>query len=88
MSGRSEHAVIAPSQVISLPKQTALRRQNWLKRNHLVEDAIEKAYAGDFAPFHALTERLTRPFEFTPEDADFALPPRPDQVVRATFCGT
>ena len=59
-----------------------------IPRNHLVEAAIEQAYAGDFAPFHALTERLTRPFDYAAEDRPLALPPRPDEVVQQTFCGT
>ena len=59
-----------------------------IPRNHLVEAAIEAAYAGDFAPFHALTERLARPFEYSAEDEPLALPPRPEQVVQQTFCGT
>ena len=59
-----------------------------IPRNHLVEAAIEQAYAGDFSKFHALTERLQRPFEDEPGDRELALPPRPEQIVQQTFCGT
>ncbi len=60
----------------------------FIPRNHLVEAAIEAGYAGDFAPFHRLNERLENPFVYADDDRDLALPPRPDQVVRQTFCGT
>jgi len=59
-----------------------------IPRNHLVEAAIEQAYGGDFTQFHQLTERLTRPFEYDAEDEMLAVPPRPEQVVQQTFCGT
>lgn len=59
-----------------------------IPRNHLVEAAIEQAYAGDFSRFHALTERLQKPFDYEPGDRDLALPPRPEQIVQQTFCGT
>ena len=61
----------------------------FIPRNHLVEEAIRAAEDdGDFQPFHALLERLAEPFEFDSRDARYALPPRPEQVVRQTFCGT
>ena len=59
-----------------------------IARNHLVEAAIDEAYAGDFSAFHALTERLTRPFDYAPQDQPLATPPRPEQIVQQTFCGT
>lgn len=59
-----------------------------IPRNHLVEAAIERAYADDYSLFHRLTERLTRPFDYVPGDADLATPPQPSQIVRQTFCGT
>ena len=61
----------------------------FIPRNHLVEAAIRAAEdEGDFGPFHQLVERLENPGEFDPQDAESALPPRPEQVVRQTFCGT
>ena len=44
--------------------------------------------AGDFEPFEKLNAVLARPFDDQPENAAFADPPEPDEVVRATFCGT
>jgi serine/tyrosine/threonine adenylyltransferase len=60
-----------------------------IPRNHLVEEAIRAAEdAGDFEPFHALVEVLAEPQSYRPELARYAVPPRPEQVVRQTFCGT
>jgi len=60
----------------------------FIPRNHLVEEAISQAYAGNFALFHRLNERLATPFEYDAADADLAIPPEPEQIVRQTFCGT
>ncbi len=61
----------------------------FIPRNHLVEAAIRAAEDdGDFAPFHALVERVSRPFDFAAEDARYAQPPTPQQRVHQTFCGT
>ena len=61
-----------------------------IPRNHLVEEAISAAVNNsDFAPFEELIAVLARPYEDVPATlARYAVPPRPDQVVRQTFCGT
>ncbi len=61
----------------------------FIPRNHLVEACIRAAEDdGDFAPFHALVERLERPYTYDSADSEYALSPRPEQIVRQTFCGT
>jgi uncharacterized protein YdiU (UPF0061 family) len=60
----------------------------FIPRNHLVEEAIQKAYAGDFSLFHRMNSRLSKPFEYEADDKLLASPPRPDQIVQQTFCGT
>jgi len=61
----------------------------YIPRNHLVEEAIAAAQKyGDFEPFHRLVEVLQNPFDYDPEQAVYATPPRPEQVVTQTFCGT
>ena len=64
-----------------------MRRANpaVVARNHQVEAAIAAGYEGDFEPFHRLVEAIRRPEEATP---DYVQPPRPDQLVHQTFCGT
>jgi len=67
-----------------------MRRTNpvFIPRNHRIEELIQAAYQGDFAPFHRLTEVLQRPFELQPENAAYEAAPLPEEVVCATFCGT
>ncbi|MGI9470844.1 MAG: protein adenylyltransferase SelO [Rubripirellula sp.] len=60
----------------------------FIPRNHRVEEAIRAANNGDFAPFHHLNDLLRKPFTAQPDSADFEAAPQPDEVVRATFCGT
>lgn len=60
----------------------------FIPRNHRVEEAIRAAYGGDFSRFRELLTVLAAPFEEQPEWTRYARPPRPDEVVTATFCGT
>ena len=61
----------------------------YIPRNHLVEEAIQAAERQqDFEPFNKLMDILVRPFEFDQSMSRYALPPRPEQVVTQTFCGT
>lgn len=72
-------------------QQSAMYAVNpaYIARNHLVEEAIDAAVKQqDFAPFHTLVDVLAQPFEFNRDQARYAIPPRPEQVVRQTFCGT
>ena len=60
-----------------------------IPRNHRVEDVIAAAVNdGDFKPFETLLAVLAAPFEDQPQWDAFKAPPRPEEVVRATFCGT
>lgn len=72
-------------------RQSAMYSINpvFIPRNHLVEEAIEAASnEQDFEPFHKLIDILAQPFDFDEAHACYALPPRPEQAVRKTFCGT
>ncbi|MCF6198104.1 MAG: YdiU family protein [Hyphomicrobiaceae bacterium] len=60
----------------------------FIPRNHLVEEVIKAAHEGDLKPFERLNEVLANPYEDQPDAAHFARPPKPEEVVRATFCGT
>ena len=59
-----------------------------IPRNHRVEQMIEAAVAGDYAPFHRLNAALSQPFVENAEYADLRTPPTQQEVVQATFCGT
>ncbi len=60
----------------------------FIPRNHRIEEAIVAGRSGDFEPFHRLRRVLARPYDEQPESADLERPPRPDEEVAATFCGT
>ena len=61
----------------------------FIPRNHLVEEAIAAAQMHqDYARFETLLAVLGRPYEDQPGFASYADPPRPEQIVRQTFCGT
>ena len=59
-----------------------------IPRNHRVGQAIQSAYAGDFAQFHRLVDALAAPYADQVEYADLETPPRPEEIVHETFCGT
>jgi uncharacterized protein YdiU (UPF0061 family) len=60
----------------------------FIPRNHRVQAAIAAAQADDFSKFHELMAVLSRPYDDQADHAGYADPPRPDEVVRETFCGT
>ena len=69
----------------------AMRSVNpaFIPRNHRVEQAINAAVEdGDFSLFEALLTVLAKPYEAQPGFAVYLEPPRPDERVLATFCGT
>ncbi len=60
----------------------------YIPRNHRIEEVIKAAQKGDFSPFQTLLQVLQTPYDEQPEFAEFATPPRPDEEVCRTFCGT
>ena len=60
----------------------------FIPRNHLVEEAIATAVKGDFAPFETLVAVLSTPYDDQPAFARYAEPPRSEEIVHQTFCGT
>jgi len=72
-------------------RAAAMRQVNpaVIPRNHRVAQAIDAAVeGGDFSPFSELLAVLTQPFELSATQAAYADPPRPDERVLQTFCGT
>ena len=70
---------------------TAMRSANpvIIPRNHQIEAAIKAAVSSnDLGPFHRLVDELARPFDDRPGIDDLKLPPKPEEIVHATFCGT
>lgn len=61
----------------------------YIPRNHRVEQAIEAVVErGDLAPVEELLTVLSAPYGDHPELAHLAEPPKPEEVVHQTFCGT
>jgi uncharacterized protein YdiU (UPF0061 family) len=61
----------------------------FIPRNHRVEAALAAAVEhNDYGPFAELLLVLSRPYEDQPAAAAYADPPRPEQRVYRTFCGT
>jgi len=56
----------------------------FIPRNHRVEQMIEAAVAGDYAPFHRLNTVLATPYKDQPEHSDLMRPPTSGEVVEAT----
>jgi len=72
-------------------RRSVMRAANpaFIPRNHLVEEAIIAAVnEGDFSPFERLLSVVSTPYEDQLAFGRYADPPRPDQVVHQTFCGT
>jgi uncharacterized protein YdiU (UPF0061 family) len=75
----------------SAERQASMYRANpvFIPRNHLVEAAIAAATdKGDLSVFHELVDVLAAPNEYRTELALYATPPKPEEVVQQTFCGT
>ena len=72
-------------------RAAAMRRVNpaYIPRNHRVEQAIEAAVGReDYSVFLALLDALSRPYVDSAATAEYGDPPRPDERVLRTFCGT
>ncbi|MFV0243786.1 MAG: protein adenylyltransferase SelO [Qingshengfaniella sp.] len=57
-----------------------------IPRNHQLEAVIAAAETGDLTPFTDLLAIVTAPF--TPPPDRYRAPPRPEEKIAATFCGT
>lgn len=61
----------------------------FIPRNHQVQRAIAAAeQQQDFSIFDQLQTVLSRPYDEQPEHAEYQNPPKPEQRVLETFCGT
>jgi uncharacterized protein YdiU (UPF0061 family) len=72
------------------PDAAVMDRANpvYIPRNHLVEEALSAATAGDLGPFERLLEVLARPFDERPGLERYATPAPESFGPYQTFCGT
>jgi uncharacterized protein YdiU (UPF0061 family) len=60
----------------------------YIPRNHLVEEALTAATAGELEPVHRLLAAVTAPFDERPDLARYTSPAPKDFGAYRTFCGT
>jgi uncharacterized protein YdiU (UPF0061 family) len=60
----------------------------YIPRNHLVEEALGAATAGDLGPVGRLLEAVTRPYDERPGLGRYAEPAPADFGTYTTYCGT
>ena len=60
----------------------------YVPRNHLVEESLAAAHAGDLGPFERLLEILGEPFVERADHERYAAPSPPELGPYQTFCGT
>lgn len=72
------------------PDAAAMDRANpvYIPRNHLVEEALTAATAGDLDPFARLVTAVTAPYDEQPGWQRYAAPAPEDFGTYRTFCGT
>jgi len=72
-------------------RMAAMQKVNpvYIPRNHQIEAAIRAAEDhNDFSKFHELYNVLLNPFTTQPGKESYQLPPKPEEEVEQTFCGT
>ena len=82
---------LAAQAMPDLERRAAMRAVNpaYIPRNHRVQQAIDAASEeGDLQPLDELLQVVSRPYEDHPGLVEYARPPRPEEQVHQTFCGT
>ena len=59
-----------------------------IPRSHQIEAMITAAVKGDYAPFHRLSKAFANPYDAPGAFIDLTRPPKDEERVTATFCGT
>jgi len=74
----------------SATRQSLMYQSNpaYIPRNHQIERVIAAATQKDYAPMHTLIKVLANPYKEQKDMEQFSQPPRKDEIVQATFCGT
>ena len=59
-----------------------------IPRNHIVEKVLNLAETGDIKPFESFHQTLKNPYTQMNNNKQFQKPPRVDERILHTFCGT
>ena len=81
---------VAGDGVLAEDRVARMRKCNpiFIPRNHRVEQAIQAAMRGDYAPFERMTSVWAKPFLEQPDHAELEDAALPEEHVHQTFCGT
>ena len=60
----------------------------YIPRNHNVDKAIKAAYEENLDPMNELLEVLKNPFKENKKYSHLAIPPKEEEKILQTFCGT
>jgi uncharacterized protein YdiU (UPF0061 family) len=78
-----------PHEIEQIAKNMQSVNPAFIPRNHQVEKAINSAIDyDDFSKMKELIKILTTPYIDQPDYKEYMLPPKPDERVFQTFCGT
>ena len=74
---------------IEISNQMKKVNPNFLARNHLVEKAINNAInKNDFSFMNKLLQMIRNPFKDDKNNNKFSMPPKKNEIIKHTFCGT
>lgn len=81
---------LAQDTLTASDRQAAMESVNpaIIPRNHRIEEAIQAALNDDFQPFERLLAAVQQPFAKNPAFAEYRQPPKREERVTQTFCGT
>jgi len=60
----------------------------YIPRNHNVDKAIKAAYEENLEPMNELLEALKNPFKENKKYSHLTVPPKEEEKILQTFCGT
>ena len=86
----ARRAAALPAELDAADVAAAMNRVNpcYIPRNHRVEEALDRAMAGDLAPFEELLGAVTQPFEERDGLEHLTTPAPEDSARYVTYCGT
>jgi uncharacterized protein YdiU (UPF0061 family) len=82
------HQLHLASDPKELEKKLLATNPLYIPRNHQVEKAIAAALLGDYSIFNEMNQLLQHPFTAQAGLESYSLPPRENEKIRNTFCGT